>query len=186
MNKSFFELFGLEEKINLDSKDLQKRFYALSRELHPDFHHGSTKAEQAQSLDASGFLNQAFSTLKDREKRILYLLSRRLGDITDAQKKQTPPELLMELMEIREELEAFKAAPSPHIRSRLESARADLHARQTDIDQTIDRFAEAFDAQKDSVTQKQILSDIRAALLKKNFLRSLLNTIDAELNPSEA
>jgi DnaJ-class molecular chaperone len=34
--KNFYDFFGLEHRLDLDAKDLEKRFYALSRKYHPD------------------------------------------------------------------------------------------------------------------------------------------------------
>ncbi|MFQ3609165.1 MAG: Fe-S protein assembly co-chaperone HscB [Chloroherpetonaceae bacterium] len=184
-NKTYFELFGLEEKLTLDIKSLQKQFYALSREVHPDFHQGGTKAEQSQSLETSSFLNQAFLTLKDKEKRLLYVLGLHLGDITEAEKKQTPPELLMELMDVREQLEEYHHAPTQSLRASLLAALSDLQSRQKECDEHIDRLAMQFDSEPNPDRRKAILSDIRKILLKKNFLRSLARTIDSDLNPSE-
>ncbi len=185
MNKTYFELFGLDEKLNLDTKLLQKQFYALSRELHPDFHQSGTKAEQTQSLDASSFLNQAFLTLKDKERRLLYVIGLYLGDLTEAEKKQIPPELLMELMEVREQLEEHKHAPTESLRTLLLASLSDLQARQKTCDDDIDALSAQFDAATTIEARKSILSQIRNIMLKKNFLRSLARTIDSELNPSE-
>ncbi|MCS6989553.1 MAG: Fe-S protein assembly co-chaperone HscB [Chloroherpetonaceae bacterium] len=186
MNKTYFELFGLEEKLNLDAKTLQKRFYALSKELHPDFHQGGTKAEQAQSLEASAQINQAFLTLKDKEKRLNYLMSLRLGELSEAEKKQTPPELLAELMEIRERLDDFKRSPADEaLRASLESSLSDLRAREKTLDAEIDALSETFDAQPNRDAQNEILARIRQTTLKRNFLRSLCRSIEAELRPEE-
>ncbi len=185
MNKTYFELFGLEEKLLLDVKLLQKQFYALSRQVHPDFHQAGTKAEQAQSLETSSFLNQAFLTLKDKEKRLSYVLGLHLGEITEAEKKQTPPELLMELMEVREQLEAYKHAPTETLRTSLLTVLCDLQSRQKECDDEIDRLSVQFDSETTPDKRKAILSDIRKIMLKKNFLRSLARTIDSDLNPSE-
>lgn len=185
MNKTYFDLFGLEEKLNLDTKALQKRFYALSRELHPDFHQSGTPAERSQSLETSSLLNQAFLTLKDKEKRLLYVLGLHLGDITEAEKKQTPPELLMELMELREQLEERKHQPTDSLRASLAASLSDLQARQRQCDDDIDALSRQFDATPSLEERNAILSQIRAILLKKNFLRSLARAIDAELNPSD-
>jgi molecular chaperone HscB len=185
MPKTYFELFGLEEKLNLDVKSLQKQFYALSRELHPDFHQGGTTAEQSQSLEATSLLNRAFHTLKDKEKRLLYVIELHLGDLTEAEKKQTPPELLMELMDVREQLEDYKHAPSDTLRTSLLASLSDLETRIADCDKTIDDLSSQFDAATTPDARNAVLAQIRTVMLKKNFLRSLARTIESELNPSE-
>ena len=46
----YFEFVGLPRKLNLDQADLQRRFYALSRELHPDRFSRATPAERERAL----------------------------------------------------------------------------------------------------------------------------------------
>lgn len=183
--KNYFELFGLPETLNLDVKELQKRFYALSRAVHPDFHQTATEAQKTVSLDVSAELNQAFLTLKDREKRLQYVMMKYLGELSEAEKKQTPPELLLQLMEIREKLEEFKHAKAAALRTELEHHRQTLQAEQQTIDQTIEALMTQFDQSTTSDEKRSVLAQIRKLTLKKNYLRSLANTIENELNPSE-
>ncbi len=183
--KNYYDLFGLPETLNLDVKALQKRFYALSKVVHPDFHQTATDAEQAASLDASSELNQAFITLKDRDKRLAYAVTLHLGDLTDAEKKQTPPELLMQLMEIREKLEAFKHGKDDALKSDLIGDSDALQETQRSIDHSIDDLMIRFDTTDAPDAKRQTLAEIRKLMLKKNYLRSLITTIQTELNPPE-
>lgn len=182
MQDNYFDLFGIPETLNLDTQVLQKKFYALSRAVHPDFHQTATGALKSLSLDASSKLNQAFLTLKDREKRLNYVLTRYLGDISEAEKKQTPTDLLMRLMEIREQLEAFKHERSDALKSALESECDALQREQQAIDQRIDALARDFDRATTQDAKLAALVEIRALMLKKNYLRSLIATIQNELN----
>ncbi len=76
----YFEIFDLPRKLHLDSDDLQRRFYRLSRELHPD---------RGGSLEACADLNDAYRTLRDPVKRAEYVLGP--GSVS--------PELLEEVFE---------------------------------------------------------------------------------------
>ena len=62
---SFFTLFQLPEHLNLDVVELEKKFYALSRRLHPDRFAAKPASEQEAALAASSNLNDAYRTLKD-------------------------------------------------------------------------------------------------------------------------
>ncbi len=53
---------------------LQKRYYELSRELHPDRFMRKPEAERQKALDLSSTLNDAYRTLKDPLKRAHYVL----------------------------------------------------------------------------------------------------------------
>jgi molecular chaperone HscB len=52
-----FEIFGLERKLGIDAAALQRRFYELSRQHHPDFHQAAPAEEQARVLEASARVN---------------------------------------------------------------------------------------------------------------------------------
>src|SRR5260370_1298577 len=72
----YFTVFGLPRKLAVDAPALQRRFYELSREHHPDFHHGADAARQAEALAASALVNRAYRALPDPLARVggLYAL----------------------------------------------------------------------------------------------------------------
>ena len=45
----YFTIFGLPRKLGIDGEALQRRFYELSREHHPDFHQGAGADRQAEA-----------------------------------------------------------------------------------------------------------------------------------------
>lgn len=118
----YFTFFGLPYKLNLDTKQLERDFYDLSRHLHPDINAGSSGPEQSWSLEKSSQLNDAYRTLKDPITRTEYLLklqgvqleeqsqaateeSRRTGK---AKKQVVPPDLLEEVFELNMQLEELR------------------------------------------------------------------------------
>src|SRR5438477_13003542 len=70
----YFSVFHLPRKLNLDASALERDFYRLSRELHPDRFARASKAEQEAALERSSQLNDAYRTLKDPITRTQYLL----------------------------------------------------------------------------------------------------------------
>src|SRR6266481_4595997 len=71
----YFTVFGLPRKLAVDAPTLQRRFYELSREHHPDFHHGAEAARQAEALAASAQVNRAYRALRDPLARVEYLIA---------------------------------------------------------------------------------------------------------------
>ena len=67
---NYLEVFGLPRRLAIDADELQRRFYALSRQHHPDFHQGATAEEQAKALESSALVNAAYRTLRDPIARI--------------------------------------------------------------------------------------------------------------------
>jgi molecular chaperone HscB len=109
---NYFEVFGLERKLGIDTDVLQRRFYELSRRHHPDFHASAPAGEQAEALEASARLNAAYRTLRDPIGRIDYLVRLEEGRETRegaTVKPQAPPDLLEEMFEIQEALAEAKA-----------------------------------------------------------------------------
>ena len=90
----YFQFFGLEPRLGIDLGDLERRFYRLSRELHPDRFTRGTHAEQERSLEASAVLNDAYRTLRDPIARAEYLLKRLELAADSPQAEPAPPELL--------------------------------------------------------------------------------------------
>jgi molecular chaperone HscB len=115
----YFSFFGLPRKLNVNTGELEREFYRLSRKLHPDLYVHNSGEEQSWSLQKSSMLNDAYRTLKDPVLRTQYLLklegvqleeqsqaateqARQSGE----QKKQVvPPEMLEEVFELNMQLE---------------------------------------------------------------------------------
>ena len=53
---NYFELYGLPLSFRVDQAALKKRFYALSRQYHPDFFTRSAAAEQADVLEKAAMV----------------------------------------------------------------------------------------------------------------------------------
>ena len=70
----YFAFFGLPYKLNLDTAQLERDFYALSRKIHPDINAKGSDPEQEWSLEKTSQLNDAYRTLKDSVSRTEYLL----------------------------------------------------------------------------------------------------------------
>ncbi len=118
----FYEFFEMSRQLAIDPKDLEKRFYALSRQLHPDLFSRKPAAEREYALEASAVLNDAFRALKDPISRALYVLKQEGFDIAEQGTKDVPPELLEEVFELNMALE--------ELRSGDDEARAQLSNRR--------------------------------------------------------
>src|SRR5215469_8992500 len=118
----YFTFFELPPKLNLDTAQLEREFYALSRKLHPDINAKANSNEQEWSLEKTSQLNDAYRTLKDPISRTEYLLrlqgvqleeqskaatdaARRSGE---SKKQVVPPELLEEVFELNMQLEELR------------------------------------------------------------------------------
>ncbi|HWA73771.1 MAG TPA: Fe-S protein assembly co-chaperone HscB [Polyangiaceae bacterium] len=106
-----FALLGLEPRFDLDLAAAEVRHRELSRALHPDRHAGSSAGERRQALSKAIEVNDALRVLKDPVRRAEALLQRsgvRLAD--EGREPPASPDFLMEMLELREELSAARAA----------------------------------------------------------------------------
>ncbi len=87
---NYFEFFELPQADHRPG-DLEKRFYALSRQWHPDRFARAGAEEQQEALDATALLNDAYRTLRDPVPRAEYLLSSKGMDSPSSDAKDVPP-----------------------------------------------------------------------------------------------
>lgn len=183
-----FLFFGLPRKLRVDEAALEKAFYALSRQFHPDYFMTASEAERQASIERSSMLNDAYRTLKDRVARVSYLL--KLQGYQEAEKK-APPELLEEVFELNMQIEELKAAKKladedevTLARAALEDALAGLREKLAEIDDRLfAQFAE-WDAAVDRIAasseKKVILDRVSEMLSHRSYIRHLVHNIQEE------
>lgn len=100
-----FTRLGLPIEFAVDTAELDRRYFALQRQLHPDRFATRTARERAISQSQAVALNEAYETLKDPLARATYLLGLYgIGANPDGCHTVNDPTLLMEQMERREAL----------------------------------------------------------------------------------
>jgi len=178
---NYFDFFSVEQKLDLDLKDLERRFYALSRQYHPDRFTLKSAEEQQMALDATAILNDGYRTLRDPLARAEYLLKENGFDIGEQGSKNVPPELLEEVFELNMALEELRGGDES-ARAGLEEARDKFVAMRAQIDSELQsKFAE-YDASRD----RNVLAEIRGMLNRRRYVRNLVNEVEKELSGAEA
>jgi molecular chaperone HscB len=186
LSRNFFQFFGLDQKLCVDAESLQKRFYELSRQWHPDRFSRKSASEQAEALDATSILNDGYRTLRDPVRRAEYLLKEEGFPIGEQRSKDVPPELLEEVFELNMMLEELQGGDSA-ARESLQSARANFCKMQSDVDgQLQSLFGKHDAAEPESDTAKQALQEIRGLLNRRRYIDNLLRDVDRALNPAAA
>jgi molecular chaperone HscB len=186
VSKDFFQFFGLERKLRIDVQLLQKRFYELSKQWHPDRFGRKSAEEQAEALEATSILNDGYRTLKDPVKRAEYLLKEQGFPIGEQRSKDVPPELLEEVFELNMMLEELKGGDE-EARGQLEGARANFNGLQTAVDEQLESLFAKYDAAApESDTATQALGEIRGLLNRRRYIDNLLRDVDRALSPVAA
>ena len=175
----YYEIFGLPRSLNLALDDLQQRFYALSRELHPDRFMRKPEAERQRALDMSSALNDAYRTLKDPIKRAQYLLALEGFDIGEQRSKDVPPELLEEVFELNMALEEMRGGDDS-ARPQLEQADKNFTAMLSASDHEL----AALFAKYDGAQSRDALGEIRNVLNRRKYIQNLVSEVEKTLIPS--
>jgi molecular chaperone HscB len=106
---NYFELFGIPVSISVDKATLAKKYFELQKQNHPDFFTQADEAAQQDALEKSSQINKALKVLKNQDATIQYVLKLK-GLIEEQEKYPLPPDFLMEVMELNENLSAGSAA----------------------------------------------------------------------------
>lgn len=184
-----FSFFGLPRKLGIDESELEKSFYALSRQFHPDYFMSASEPERQASMERSSMLNDAYRTLRDRVARVTHLLT--IEGYKEAEKK-APPDLLEEVFELNMQVEELKAAKKmgdedevAEARSSLEEALAGLRKKLAGIDKVLLTLFEDWDSALDrsaATDQKKPLLDRMSELLShRSYINHLVSSIQEEL-----
>lgn len=161
----YFDFFELPRHWGLDPAELDRRFYALSRKLHPDVFFRRGERERQYSLDAAAVLNDGYRTLRDPVRRAEYLLKQNGLDIGEQKSSHVPPELLEEVFEwnlaLEEQEEAeMKAALKKFVNLRQEA------------DGELAREFAGYDSTGDT----EVLGRIRGILNRRRYIQNLVET----------
>ena len=184
-----FEVFGLPRRLGIDLAQLQRKFYELSRQSHPDFHQAAPPERQAEILEASARLNAAYRALRDPIARIEYLVRLEEGRDTKegaAVKPKAPPELLEEMFEIQEALQAARAGGlDAASRDTLAGQRDRLMGRYRDGEARLrGPLSEAWD-RAGAGDRAAVLAAFKEALATRAYLRTVIDDIDEALGEVE-
>ena len=182
----FYDFFGIDRKLNVDEDELQKRFYELSRQWHPDRFSRRSPQERAQALEATAILNDGYRTLRNPVRRAEYLLKEEGFPIGEQRSKDVPPELLEEVFELNMMLEELKEGEDS-ARPQLEAAKQNFAGLRDGVDRELEALFNKYDAaESQSETAKQALHEIRGVLNRRRYIENLLRDVDRALNPAVA
>ena len=167
---NYFELFGLPVQLKVDKANLPKKYFELSKQFHPDFYANATPSEQQHALEITANLNKAYKIFQNPDETIKYVLQLK-NLIEEEEKYQLPPDFLMEVLEINEELMDLKMDENPDLKKSIKSKIDDL---QISIYEPVREIIEHF---KDGRTTEEELLQVKGYYYKKKYL----NRISKEL-----
>lgn len=71
---NYFDLFQIPIQFKVNKIILEKKFYSLQKQYHPDIHQSKTLHHKKNSSLSSAVINEAYNILKNKFNRAKYLL----------------------------------------------------------------------------------------------------------------
>lgn len=199
----YFTFFGLPRRLNIDTAQLEREFYDLSRKLHPDVYAGAQEQEQKWSLEQSSQLNDAYRTLKDPIKRTQYLLrlegieleeqsktateqARASGEV---KKQVVPPALLEEVFDLNMQLQELRmqkemGEDDPALLEELGKHKLELEQKFDSLLDEMKGYWQEWDEAVDRGTEQDrraILARMLDLLNRRNYIRNLVRDVNEAL-----
>ena len=147
----YFEFYGLSESVEIDTAELKKKFYELSKKYHPDFYAAESAEKQEEVLELATLNNKAYQVLSNPDKRVDYIL-RQHQLLAEGDKYPLAPDFLMEMMEINEQLtDAEDEATINQIKTSVKEASDSL---QAELAQQTKDFSSKTQAEQEAALKK--------------------------------
>ena len=172
-----FALFALPPRYALDQAELEQRFFAQNRELHPDRFATAPAAERVAALSRSRALNDAYQVLRKPVARAEYLLVRAGGAIGD--NERLSPVFLQEILELREELAEARHA------GKLGEVECFFKVMVVCCKLELDKLGPAFarlEGAADAAASAAVLGEIKQTLIALRYLDRYLEECEAALD----
>ena len=100
---NYFDLFQIPVQLQVSKEAIKQQYFALSRLSHPDYFVNGSEEEQQKALENTAQLNKAYKTFNHPDETIKYVLELK-GILVENEKYDLPPQFLMQMMELNEEL----------------------------------------------------------------------------------
>jgi molecular chaperone HscB len=185
----YFTCLGFPRRLTIDQRELEGKFYELSRAFHPDFYQNKSADEQTISLGNSALLNTAYRTLRDPIERAEYLLDLEAGSVKQI-RNSPPAELFEEILELQDTLNEYRAAGQTSdnestLRAKLQLERSTLEKRQQDMESALQQLFVQWDALQDRgettgqarAERNRILKEIRENLSNRTYVKNIVSDL---------
>jgi len=159
-----FQMLGLPRRFSVDEPALRQAFLKASAEQHPD--RFVDPLEQAEAVEKMSQLTDSYRVLGDPELRARALLALSGLELPE-DKDKLPPDLLMEVMEVRE---AMEAAIESGDRAELERLRNWANKERTAY---LNKLAALFDGDLDQGKASAVREQLNALRYMQRMLEQM-------------
>ncbi|WP_145855844.1 Fe-S protein assembly co-chaperone HscB [Pedobacter suwonensis] len=157
---NYFDFYELPIQFYPDQNIVKAKFYALSKQFHPDFYANESEEKQQEVLGLSTLNNKAYQTLSNAKKRLKYVLELK-GIVAADESYQLPQSFLMEMMDINEALMDLEFEPDAEKRTQV---KLDVETIEKDLTNELQALTKQFDSNPKE-------ADALLPAIKDNFYR---------------
>jgi molecular chaperone HscB len=157
---NYFDFYDLPIQFNPDQSAVKTKFYAFSKQFHPDFYANESEEKQQEVLELSTLNNKAYQVLSNPKKRLKYVLELK-GIVETDEGYQLPQSFLMEMMDVNEVLMDLEFEPDAE---KLEQVKGDVGSIEKDLANELNDLINQFDSNPAE-------SDAFLPSIKDNFYR---------------
>lgn len=186
--RSYFDILETGKKLELDAEALQSKYYKLSRKNHPDLFLSKGEAEYKKALDESSLINKAYNTLKDPITRANYILEIDAPQIANEKSNIVHNDLLEDVMEMQEKIGDYHEASGDSkeaLKKELELIRTGLSQKMESLKAEMNKIFNEYDNSNEASKKDSILKKLKSELHKRNYMNTLIRTIDHEIFGAE-
>lgn len=166
--ENYFTVLGAPSNFRQDRAALERRFYEISRALHPDRFSTSKLEAKTLSISRMSLVNQAYSVLKSPAALRDYLLKQE--GISISGKAAMPAELAEAWFEIQD----LRMEDPELAQKKLSEFEGELVHLKTEIDGRLQELENKFDSQHD----RSVLESLAHELQTQSYLNSIQRDIE--------
>jgi len=173
LGETYFQALGVEPRFSQDRALLERRFYEISRALHPDRFSTAGADARMASLERMSFVNQAYSTLKTPARLREYFLTLhgfRAEAPVEASKSQVPVELAEAWFEVQDALMEDPAEGQ----ARLARFEAELQRRKQEGETELSRLERDYDA----CPRHEVLEKLHHLIRSMSYIKSMERDVE--------
>lgn len=165
---NYYQLFGLPEQFNIDTKILEANYRKIQSASHPDRFVSASEAEKLASMLLATTANEAYRTLKNPANRAKYLLEQQNINAISDTNTAMPIDFLMQQMEWREHADDAKTAKDIPALEKLEfELQAESKYLQNNLTDLLDvkkDYVKATEATRKLIFIDKVCTDIQQVI----------------------
>lgn len=169
----YFKFYDIPLSFSPDQALVKKKFYAFSKQYHPDFFVNESEEKQQEILELSTLNNKAFQTLSNPDKLLPYVLTLK-GILVEGEKYNLPQDFLMDMMDVNEAIMDLEFEQDG---AKLLEAKKNVEQIETNLNYELGVLTADFENVNED-NKKNILLKIKDIWYRKKYLLRIRESID--------